>query len=251
MGKGTLLGRLLVLLALCLCTSVFAFAQSLSGGARISGGAMLTEAPCDTGTMAALDGTNCTLNGAIFILYPAGGTYNPGSGDCSVTGTGFNCPAASSLQMLPDCSTGGQLASCKGSGPGGVSPTRLIHPSGMGWSVTCTGPCGMTLQVHNLIEFATQAGPRLNGAGGSGNFSITGTQTIDGTATSIGSCTTAACGTVNFPACLTTTPYCTVIAGTPANFTTGSHVELSTLTFNCTSGSCTFHLGSLGDHDSQ
>lgn len=222
------------------------FAQTLSGGASLSGAAMNLPAPCGPGTILQHANTNCTLDGSIYIAYgSANGIYNPSGGDCVISGTGPTCPTQSQLSITPDCTTGGPMPGCTTQG-GGINATRLIGFSGFNFS--CSGACSMTLQIHSSIQYANEAGARLPNVGGTGNFTITSSQTIDGTQTTTATCTSNACGTANFPACLTTSPYC-MVNGNPISFTAGPHTELTTISFNCSSGACSFEEPSVGDHD--
>lgn len=233
-------------------------AQTLGGGATLSGGAMILPAPCPPMSSGAVSvnghaNSQCTLNGIEVVFYGAANSiYNPAGGDCALTGTGFMRPSQAQLELVPDCGTGGPLAGCNPT-TGGINATRLIislnnllgTPSN---PVTVTGPASMTITVHSSIVNCVKVGVRFPTIGGSGNFSITGTQTIDGVYSSTASCSNSACGSVNFPGCLANAT-CVVNGSVSPTFADVPHTEVDTLVLNCTSGSCIFKTIEMGLHN--
>lgn len=169
-----------ILLTTCYLSLVTALnAQTLSGGASLSGGTMLLPPACGSGSITAHAGGFCTLNGKLLITYPGdpNAIYNPAGGDCVTTGSGPACPSQSDLQITQGCSVGSWYSGC-GAGQGGINATRQIISLSHKFNFSCSAACSMTLKVHDYVQYSTSAAVRLNGAGGTGNFSITGTQTI-------------------------------------------------------------------------
>ncbi|HEV2423428.1 MAG TPA: hypothetical protein VGZ29_01225 [Terriglobia bacterium] len=235
-----------------------AAAQTLAGGAKMAGGALLVPPACPPVASGAVSvnghaNTSCTLNGIQVISYGAANSiYNPSGGDCVTTGTGFTCPTQDQLEIVPDCGTGGPLAGCSPS-TGGVNATRFIISLNNlfgtnGNPKSVTGPASMTITVHYALVNCVKVGVRFPVIGGSGNFSITGTQTVDGTWSSTGSCSTSACGSANFPACLGSGT-CVVNGSVSPTLANAPHTETDTLVLNCASGTCVFKMNEFGMHN--